>query len=435
MRDLIVVAMVVIGALAALRRPWIGVMLWTWISIMNPHRYAWGWAYNAPLAAVAAAATVLGLLMTRERASPFKGTAVTALVCFMVWMTLSWIFGLAPSTDYVEWSKVMKIDFMVLVALALLHRKQHIVALTWVAAGSLALLGAKGGLFTLLTGGDYHVWGPPGSFIEDNNEFALALVMTIPLLRFLQMQLTGFWSRHGLTLVMLLCLASVLGSQSRGSFLGLLAMGVLLWWRGKSRVAGGIVMLAATLALVAFMPELWSERMATISDYQDDRSAMGRVNAWWNAWHIAWHYPLGVGFDAARPDLFALYAPNPNDVHAAHSIYFQVLGNHGFVGLAIFLVLWIATWRSAGWLRTEASKIPEAKWCADLGAMCQVSIIGYAVGGAFLSLAYFDLPYDIMVLVVVSRAWVVTKAWEREPARIASPRVVTGSVAVPERVG
>ncbi|HRY15032.1 MAG TPA: DUF5935 domain-containing protein, partial [Candidatus Competibacteraceae bacterium] len=72
MRDLLIVSIVLIAAVMALRKPWIGVMLWTWISIMNPHRYTWGFAATAPVAAIAAASTLAGLLMTKERQSPFK---------------------------------------------------------------------------------------------------------------------------------------------------------------------------------------------------------------------------------------------------------------------------------------------------------------------------------------------------------------------------
>lgn len=426
MRDLLVIAISLAGAAVALRRPWIGVILWTWLSIMNPHRYTWGIAYDAPLAAVAAASTLLGLLFTRERESPFKGSAVVALVLFMVWMTASWLMGMDPAGDYEQWDKVMKIDLMILVALSLLHSKQHIFALAWVATGSLALLGVKGGIFTLVNGGEFRVWGPPGSFIEDNNEFALAVVMTIPLLRFLQLQVKNIWAVHGLTAAMFLCAAATFGSYSRGSFLGVVAMSLLFWWRSKRRLVGGMLIALSAIALLAFMPEGWSDRISTISNYEQDQSAMGRINAWWNAWNLAFHYPFGVGFDAARPELFARYSPDPSDVHAAHSIYFQALGNHGFVGLLLFVSIWIATWRSAGWLRKHGADARETKWCAELGAMCQVSLLGYAVGGAFLSLAYFDLPYDIMVLVVLTRVWVATKAWEREPVYAPGWRTLPG---------
>lgn len=426
MRDLIIIGIVLVGSLAALRRPWIGVMLWVWLSIMNPHRFAWGIAYDAPLAAMAAASTLLGLLMTRDRESPFKGAAPVWLCVFFLWMTLSWLLGLSPEGDYPQWDKIMKIYLMIFVGLAVLHSKQHILTLAWVTIGSLALLGIKGGAFTLMTGGNHRVWGPPGSFIEDNNEFALAMVMTIPLLRFLQQQLKSAWGRHAMTVAMLLCAASAIGTYSRGALLAMSAMVLLLWWRGKSRLLGGAVMLVAGVALLAFMPDSWTNRMSSIGDYEEDRSSLGRLSAWWTAWGIAKNYVTGVGFNSARPELFAAYSPYPDYVHAAHSIYFQIMGNHGFIGLFLFLMIFITTYGAAGRLRKLSKAHPDAQWCDALGAMCQVSLVGYAVGGAFLSLSYFDLPYDIMTLVVLSTVWVKRQSWLTEPVYQPGWRTIPG---------
>jgi probable O-glycosylation ligase (exosortase A-associated) len=421
-RDLIVLSLVAVGALSALRHPWLGAMLWTWVSIMNPHRMAWGIAFDAPVAQVAAIATLIGMLVTKDlRQSPFKGAPVAILAIFCVWMTLSWALGLDPADDYAQWNKVMKVYFMIFIALAVLHSKKHVLWLAAVCAGSIGLLGIKTGVFTLLSGGNDRVWGPPGTFIADNNEFGLALIVSIPLMRFLQMQLQAFWARQLLTVTMLLCALGALGTQSRGALLAISAMSVLLWWRGKSRLLGGLAIGVAALLLLGFMPESWSERMQTIGSYEEDGSAMGRISAWWNAWNLAFHYPTGIGFNAARAELFGRYSPYPDLIQAAHSIYFQILGNHGFIGLAIFAALWIATWRQAGWLRVHAAQVPQARWCADLGAMCQVSLAGYAVGGAFLSLAYWDLPYDILTMVVVARVWVRSRAWEREAAAAPAP--------------
>ena len=420
MRDILLIAIVTAGCLAALRRPWIGIMLWTWLSIMNPHRYTWGIAYDAPLAAAAVGCTILGAMLTREGASPLKGNPVSWLIAFVVWMTFSWLVGLDVADDFEQWKKVMKIDLMILFALMLLHSRKHIIAMVWVCAGSLALLGAKGGAFTLINGGNYHVYGPPGSFIGDNNAFALALIVTIPLLRFIQLQVQQRVVRAVLSMTMLLCAAAALGSQSRGALLAIAAMALTLWWRGKDKLSNGLILVAVAVPLVAFMPDTWSSRMSTIQTYGEDASAMSRINAWWSAWNSAFHYPAGVGFNSARAELFAQFAPNPDVVLAAHSIYFQVLGNHGFIGLALFLGLLIATWVSAGWLRRQKNLIPEAKWCAELGAMCQVALVGYVVGGAFLSLAYFDLPYNIMAAVVLTRAWLVNQSWKVETEE--SPR-------------
>lgn len=431
MRDLLVVAIVMTGALAALRRPWIGVLLWTWLSLMSPHRYTYGFAYDAPLAAIAAGVTMLGMLFDPGKQSPFKGVPVVLFAVFTVWITVSWLMGLGVEADYAQWSKVMKINLMIFVALSLLRTREHIVALAWVCALSLALLGSKGGVFTLLGGGHARVYGPPGSFVEDNNEFALALVVTIPLLRFLQLQLTSSWSRHFITMIMVLCGVAALGSHSRGGLLAIVAMTSFLWWRGRNRFWGGIVLVAVGAALVSFMPESWTDRMGTIEHYESDRSALGRLSAWTVSWRVALEYPFGAGFNITRPEFFLKYSPNPElGTPVAHSIYFQVLGHHGFVGFAIFLSIWIFTWRAADQLRKDASSISEAKWCSDLGALSQVSLVGYLVGGAFLSLAYFDLPYYVMALVVLARNWVRGEGWKLEIDRAPRWKIALGLASV-----
>ncbi len=415
MRDILVVSIVVVVALLALRRPWMGVMLWTWISIMNPHRYTWGFAYTAPLAMFAALATLIGLLFTRERASPFKGAPVWIFFAFSVWLTLSWLFGVDPAGDYPQWDKVMKIYFMTFVALILLDNRHHIMAFAWVTVGSLALLGLKGGIFTVLHGGNYRVWGPAGSYIEDNNAFALALIVIIPLLHFLQLQVQQKWARHGLSATMVLCAAAALGSHSRGAFLALIAMGAVFWWRSEKKGLMTVLIAFMALVMLPMMPAEWWERMATITEYEEDESAIGRLNGWIVAIEVAKTHLFGAGMSYQYQEFFSAYGYYNDNVIAAHSIYFQVLGNHGFGGLFLYLLMWIATYRSASWLRKHGKAIPEARWTADLGAMVQVGLLGFAAGGAFLSLSYFDLPYNMMVLVVLARHWVATRGWERDP--------------------
>ena len=414
MRDLIILSIVAVAAVLALKRPWIGVMLWTWLSIMNPHRFAWGFAYSAPLAAIAAGATVLGLLMTRDRQSPFQGAPMAWFALFACWMTVSWLFGMDPVGDYAQWNKVIKIYFMTFIAAMLVINRMQILAFAWVTVGSMALLGAKGGLFTVLSGGNSRVWGPPGSFIEDNNEFALSLIMTIPLLHFLQLQVKALWLKYGFTMLMMLCAAAAIGTHSRGGFLAIGAMSAMFWLRSRKKALIGGFLLFGVLVALPMMPEHWWTRMETISTYQEDASAMGRINAWGVAWNVAVHNVFGGGMSYQHPIFFFLYGTYETSVRAAHSIYFQVLGNHGFVGLFLFLGIWFSTYRTAGWLRKNGRAQEQSAWTADLGSMIQVSLVGYATGGAFLSLSYFDLPYNMMVLAVMTRAWVERRGWERD---------------------
>jgi putative inorganic carbon (HCO3(-)) transporter len=415
-RDILVVSIVLLIAMVAIRKPWIGFQLWVWLSLMNPHRYSFGFAYDAPVAAIAAGTTILGFLFTKERQNPFKTLPVGLLVALTIWITISWLMGLDRQGDYGQWDKVMKVNLLFLLGLALIRTKQQIFVFTWVATLSIALLCAKGGAFTLATAGNHRVWGPPDSFVAGNNEFAVATIMTIPLLRFMQLQATNVVLRYVLLAMLLLSAVSAVGSHSRGALLAIVAMSLLLWWRGRARVKGALLMTVMALAMLSMLPEHWFARMDTIETYQEDESAMGRINAWWVSWHVAFAYPTGVGFNMVRPELYVMYAPDPRALPmVAHSIYFQMLGHHGFVGLILFLGIWASTWFYAWRVRRLAAGREELRWASDLAGMCQVALIGYLAGGAFLNLAYYDFPYYVMGLVVLTYRWILSRAWETEP--------------------
>lgn len=418
MRDVIIVSLVIPWAILALRRPWLGVLLWLWISLMNPHRFAYGFSYDAPLAMIAALATLLGLVFTQQRDSPFKSASVVFFVAFSGWVTLSWQLGLDPANQFAQWEKVMKVNLMVLVCLCVFRTKEQIFLLAWVLTMSVALLSMKGGLFTIAHGGSYRVWGPPGSWIEGNNEFAVATIMAVPLLRFLQLQVTHRWLSLSLGAGMLLSVASALGSHSRGALLAIIAMATVFWWRGKNRLRNGLLFVVLGLAGVSAMPDNWTQRMDTIETYEEDASALGRFSAWWVSWRLALNYPFGVGFNISRPDLFLAHSPYGMEygTPVAHSIWFQILGHHGLIGFALFVAIWASAWFIAGSLRRVAREQPAQRWVGDLGAMCQVSIVGYAAGGSFLQLAYYDFPYYVMALIAITRVWVAKESWRIEPA-------------------
>jgi probable O-glycosylation ligase (exosortase A-associated) len=409
MRD-IAVSLVIFGTLPfILWRPYIGVLVWTWISFMNPHRLTWGFAYDMPFALIVALVTLFGMLLSREpKKMPWTREGIVLLI-FIIWMLVTTIFSVYPELAWPHLDKVAKIMLMVYVTMMLMQSKERINQLVWVVALSLAFYGVKGGIFTIVNGGVYHVRGPEGSFIGGDNEMGLALVMTIPLLRYLQLTARSTWLRLAMTTAMLLTAIAAIGTQSRGAMLGIAAMGVFLWLKSRSKLFTAILGVAATVMVFAIMPQQWFDRMSTIGSYQQDYSAMGRINAWHMAFNLAKDRPLGGGFDTFQRDMFYLYAPDPEEAHDSHSIYFEVLGEHGFVGLALFLLLGLMTWRTASWVIKRARKKPERRWAADLAAMTQVSLIGYATAGAFLGLAYFDFYYTLIAIIVLCKTVVVTE--------------------------
>ncbi|WP_219118164.1 putative O-glycosylation ligase, exosortase A system-associated [Janthinobacterium sp. UMAB-56] len=410
MRD-IVITIIILGSLPfILKAPAIGGLMWVWVSVMNPHTQAWGFATHLPFAFIIAIATMLSLLMTRTPKSMPLTPVSVLLLLFVAWMNVTAPFALLPEASWLQWNKVMKIMLMSFVVMMVIRTRRDIVRLVWVLVGSIGYYGVKGGIFTLRSGGTERVWGPEETFIGDNNALALALIITIPLMYYLQQNTHTRWVRHGLMAAMLLSALAALGSYSRGGLLAIAAMGLFMWLKSDRKLVLGALLAAVAPLLLAFMPERWAERMDTINTYQDDVSAMGRLNAWRMAWNLARERFPGGGFDVSDAAIFARYAPNPMDVHAAHSIYFQALGEHGFVGLLLYLALGIATWRTAAAIIRRTRGQPELRWAHGLATMSQASLIGFAVGGAFLSLLYFDMPYYLMAALIATRIVVEQQA-------------------------
>jgi putative inorganic carbon (hco3(-)) transporter len=414
MRDVLLLLVFTAILPFAMHRTWVAVLLWTWISVMNPHKLAWGFALHAPFAAAAAGAAFISLAFNQDRLRmPWKGEVI-ALLLFIGWTCITTVFAYYPGDASTQLMKVLKIQVMTVVALAAIRERKHIEMFVWVKALSIGFFGLKGGIFTILGGGSERVWGPPGGFIEGNNEIGLAMVMTVPLLNYLRMVSTNRWVRYGLLLLMLLTAIAALGTQSRGAFLAIAAMSVVLWMRSRRKILGGTFMLLVAVAMLALMSENWEARMRTIENWEQDSSAMGRINAWTMAFNLANDRFTGGGFVVDKPELFARFAPDPLDLHAAHSIFFQVLGEHGYIGLALFVSIGAFGFVTASQIRKQALHRAEALWAHDLAGMIQVSMVGYAVGGAFLSLAYFDLPYNVMVMLVACRYWLLEQRWETE---------------------
>ncbi len=424
MRD-ILVTLIVFGSLPFIfKRPYLGVLMWVWLSVMNPHTQGWGFAASFPFAAIIAGVTMMSLLFTKEPKNFPLAPVTLVLMAFVLWMNVSTVFAIHPEETFIQWKKVMKIMLMTFVTLMIIKTKQHIQLLVLVVVISLGFYGVKGGIFTIKSGGIDLVWGPEGTFIQGNNELALALIMTIPLMHYLQMIYRNIWVRHSLTVAMILCAAAAFGSHSRGALLAIAAMGAFLWLKSRQKFSLGFLMILAIPVLVMFMPDKWSERMDTINTYEEDGSVQGRFNAWWMAFNLATDRPLtGGGFEVTTRELFDRYAPDIMDKpRAAHSIYFQTLGEHGFVGLALYLLLGFLTWKTGSWIIRNTAKREEYRWAFNLATMIQVSLVGFAVGGAFLSLLYFDVPYYLMAAMVATRVLVEKELKEKAALAIIEKR-------------
>jgi putative inorganic carbon (hco3(-)) transporter len=425
LRDPFIFAIVFASIPFILKRPHVGVLMWVWLSVMNPHRLTWSWAYNFNFAAIIAAVTLLSVVINKDqrRSIPINSLTI-ALLMFFAWTGVTSIFAFYPTEAFQKWSEFMKTMIMAFVIPMVIYRKEHVRLLMWVTLLSVAYYGTKGGVWVLLTGGGNRVWGPEQSYIYDNNALAVALVMMIPLLRYLQLTSTLKNVRWGLTAIMLLCGISVIGSHSRGALLAIGATLVLFCWKTKRKLQVLLMLAIAVPVVLSVMPQHWFERMDTISTYEQDTSALMRLNAWGAAVNIANDRPLvGGGFEMASGWIYQRYAPDPRwPPQVPHSIYFQALGEHGYAGLAFFLWLYYLFWRRAGKLIRATRGRPTLEWAYHFGLMTQVSLAAFAVGGAFLSLILFDVPYYLMMVLLVIERLVARELLDTGAGAAAVPR-------------
>lgn len=438
LRDLLITTVIGLLLLGVLKYPVMGSYLWAWVSLMNPHKLTYGFAFDMPFAMIIAGVTMTALVLTSKRQAPPVTSATVLWAMLMLWFTVTSFFAMAASDVVLDrWIFVMKIQLMTLVTWMLVRQPNELRTLIWIVTFSVAFYGIKGGIWTVATGGGRRVWGPPGGMLEGNNELAVGLVMLTPMLYYLRQTASRAWARYLLLFSIVAVTFSILGSQSRGALLALLAMAFFLGLKGKRPVRTSLVLGIFFALAIAFMPENWSSRMETIQTYEADNSAMSRLWTWTTLTRAALDHPfVGLGFQADNAAVFAKYAPLDGQfavfagrVYVAHSIYFQMLGEHGFVGLALFLLLGVTCWRTASRVARQATGDAEfGSWMPLLMRMCQVSLVGYAVGGAFLSIGYLDLPYYIMTFIVLcdvlarKRARSPNKAPERPAVPLTGPR-------------
>lgn len=414
MRALVVLAAFAGLLVLAVMHPQVGLFAWGWLTLMQPHREAWG-LENASLNLIVAAVTIVLWLVSKEPKRLLIEPTSILISVFIIWMGVVQINSLRPEHSWYHFNEFIKIMAFIILSMILLTNKPRIHAMILILCISVGYYSVKGGIFTILTGGAHHVFGPVMTMISDNNHMGGAAVFVLPLLNYLRMQTQAYWIRIGLLFAIVLTVFCILGTQSRGAFIALALVAVPFWWRSRHRLVLAVVLLPLAVGALHFMPESWSARMQTISRAGEDASFQGRLDAWVIATDIALANPLtGGGFRVPYlQEVADAYLSEPRQARAAHSIYFEILGSMGFVGLALFVAILGLAFRNASWVRRHARGEPGLQWAADLAAMAQISLLAYCIAGAALSLEFWEGPWLMFVILARLRYEIYSHLKER----------------------
>ena len=401
-RDL-VMSLTVLGLLpVAFRRPFIGLLLFSWLAYMRPQDLTWGFARQQRWSMLVAAVTVCGFIVAPKVRWLVRDVRNYAMILLGVWVGLGVLLSYRPTpfqnSSYFEFAKILGVSVF---TTAVVTKREHLRILMWVIALSFGFYGLKIGLMGILSGFSLYVKQGPGGMIADNNNFALALLMGVPLL--LQMAASErreVLRRWTFVLVPLTSLA-VLLTRSRGAFLALIATFMALVWRSRNRGLGLLIAFGGILLALFLSPEEYLERLRSIGSYEEDGSAMGRIWAWKTSMQMVSAHPFfGVGLDTFLVN-YRYYCVGPAFPRVAHSAYFQMWAECGTPALLLYLFLIAATFFSLWRVRARARELFRASWIINYATMFEASMVAFLVGSAFLNRATFDLFYHFVAIVIV----------------------------------
>lgn len=433
MRDLFMLAILPVLLYAMAKRPFVALGMWVWTALFFPNGWVYGMAsgirYNLLFTGVA----VLAYLAMRHKPKVHFGLLGGLVILFFAWTTIGTTMTIGnPEVAWEYWNRFAKIILLFVFVLLVVEKKLHVDFILWCIVLSVGFYANLEGLKFIATGGSHQISGMISHVLYDRNELAVAFVMTLPLCYYLMHEYGGRSRlvKAGLMATMALLVISVIGTQSRGGFISMVVLGGYFFLKSEKKVLVGTAIAVLALVVMQLVSNDWVERINTIESADEDGSFLGRLVAWKLSFIMATEHPFfGGGFRALQylpnwVDLsqkFFTYPwfytgdllPNPSYARAAHSVYFQVLGDHGFVGLGIYLAILATAFFKCGSIARRARLTDAHDWLPLLATMLQLSIFSFALGGAALSFAYFDMIFALFGIVVILEARLLTVAGSR----------------------
>jgi len=404
MRDLIL-SLVLFGLMpVCYRKPFVGLAVFSWLAYMRVQDLTWGFARGMRWSYYVAIVTFAGFLVSRERKRWFEPDVrcyVMMVLCVLIGLGI--VFSRNPDAGQVDrYLEYIKIVAIALFTTAVVTTKERLRVLVWIVALSFAFYGVKSGLMGIASGGAAILRGP-GGMLADNNDFALAMSMAVPMLFHLGWTERRpeikkvFWFALPLT-------AMTVGlTRSRGGFLAISgAIGILVW-RSKNRALGLIVAFFVMVAGLLAAPPEYKERLMTMFEPSKEGSASSRLKAWGIATRMAMDNPiLGVGmyrFRSHYKEYNPTYTPG-EEIIVAHSSYFQIWAECGTPALLLYFSLIFGSFVTCWRVRAEARRRYHSSWIINYASMFEASLVAFVIGSAFLNRAHFDLFYHWVAIIL-----------------------------------
>jgi putative inorganic carbon (HCO3(-)) transporter len=403
---------------------------YVWVDTFQPQSVAFGLINELPLSMMIAIAAFGGYVLLDRRDPPRVGLMTILLVLFAAWVTIStFLWAEVPAAAAVKWNLAVKTLFISAFIPLVIRSRIQIEAYLQILLFGFAIHFLPMGLKTLISGGGY------GNNLEvqssgvvvtlgADSRLAMIALMLVPIMLFLRqhtkiLPVNRLTSAMYLTIIVL-AVSAAFGTYERTGLVVAAVLATLLWLRSRRKVLGAIALAAAVPLGTYLAPADWMDRMATITEYRQEGSAVHRLDVWRWTFDYALQHPLGGGFEMHRIDQLGEVRPDGSrHFMYAHNDFFEVLGEQGWPGLAIFVGMIATTFFYLYAAARRARHFPHLTWCRDLAIALQMALVLQLTGGGFIALGYHPPLYMVFALSVSLREYVhrVEKAASGQQAR------------------
>ena len=392
MRDYVVLIFLAGCIYAALKKPWLGVLSLAVFSYLNPHAYAWGFVRSLPVYYVLFLVVAFRTFTAKDKDSIPKDWRITVFILLWIYFAITSTQAYFPDIAWQRFWFITKIYLPFFFTLVLINTRFKLYCLVVTIAASIGIVAVKGGLFAILHGFSARVYGPPATQFEENNAFAVAMLICIPLLLIWQRETCNSLFKKGILLAIPIIYAASLCSWSRGALITMTVLTLMLILNSKHKLLAIPLVLVGAFFVKDYLPQEWFGRMHTLETYQEDSSAMSRIQAWTDGWNHTLEHPfVGAGFDGWREVTQRDW----------HSSYVEMFSEHGFIAFGLWLSLIVGTLIRMTTLPKKTFQVEGMEWVANYCFMLRASLICYMVGTAFLGLSYWDLLYHLIFIAVL----------------------------------
>ncbi len=396
-----------------LAAPFVFTLGYAWVDTFRPQDIAFIILNQAPVAMIMGIAAVGGYFALDLRSPPrlTLGSALTVMMA--VWVTATMIWAEMPDAGWGKWNWAFKtVLFSAFIPLVIRSRVQ-IEAFVQTYVFSLAANFVPFGLKVLISGGGYgrNLGLESGnSNLAEGGLLSTVCLMAIPLALYLgrntqllprsRLVWLGYAGLAGLALV------TALGTVERSALVGLVVLGLYMFIRSQKKLVFGICLVAVAMVIVFQISDSWSIRADTMLHPTEEDSALTRILVWKWTFGYALTHPFGGGFMAFLVSRIEYPGGGVVFGRAFHSIYFEVLGEQGWVGLALFLGAAAWTFFTLIRLARRTRKIPHLAWCADMSDALQSGLMVFLTAGAFVGIAFQPAFWYFVAMGVTLREYV-----------------------------